>query len=107
MIEKLAQLERTHSELTQRLADPALLADHKAYADTNRALSEIGHVVSLYREYSAARRQLVENQELLAGLGRDDELFALAHEEREELQRRIERLEEELRRELTPKDPND
>ena len=47
MIEKLAQLERTHSELTQRLADPALLADHKAYADTNRALSEIGHVVSL------------------------------------------------------------
>jgi len=47
MIEKLAQLERTHSELSQRLADPALLADHKAYADTNRALSEIRHVVSL------------------------------------------------------------
>jgi peptide chain release factor 1 len=107
MIEKLAQLEKTHSELTQRLADPALLADHKAYADTNRALSEIRHVVSLYRDYSAALRQLAENQELLAGLGRDDELFALAHEERDELQRRIQHLEEELRRELTPKDPND
>ncbi len=107
MIEKLAQIEKTHAELTQRLADPALLADHKAYADTNRALSEISHLVALYREHSAARRQLAENQELLGGLGKDDELFALAHEEREQLQLRIQRLEEELRLELTPKDPND
>jgi peptide chain release factor 1 len=107
MIEKLAQLERTHAELTQRLADPALLADHKAYADTNRALSEIDHVVALYREHTAARRRLAENQELLAGLGREDELYALAQEERGELERRLQELEEELRRELTPRDPND
>jgi peptide chain release factor 1 len=107
MIEKLAQLEKTHAELTQRLADPALLADHKAYADTNRAISEIGHVVALYREHTAALRRFAENQELLAGLGKDDELFALAQEEREQLQQRIQQLEEELRRELTPRDPND
>ena len=107
MIEKLAQLERTHEELTQRLADPALLADRKAYADTNRALSEIGHVVAVYRDYAAARRQLAETQELLAGLAKDDELLALAQEERERLQQRLGELEEELRRELTPRDPND
>jgi peptide chain release factor 1 len=107
VIEKLAQLEKTHAELTQRLADPALLADHKAYADANRAISEISHVVALYRDYAAALRRLAENQELLAGLGKDDELFALAHEEREQLQQRIRQLEEDLRRELTPRDPND
>jgi peptide chain release factor 1 len=107
MIEKLAQLEKTHAELTQRLADPALLADRKAYADTNRALSEIHHVVALYRDYTDAGRLLAENEELLAGLARDDELFALAHEEREKLHGRIAELEELLRRELTPKDPND
>jgi peptide chain release factor 1 len=107
MIEKLAQLEKTHSELTQRLADPALLADHKAYADTNRALSEIRHVVDLYREYSAAGRQLADNEELVSGLDKDDDLFALAQEERTQLQQRIARLEQDLRRELTPKDPND
>lgn len=107
MIEKLAQLEKTHAELTQRLADPALLADHKAYADTNRALAEIHHVVALYRDYTAARRHLAENEELLATLAKDDELFALAHEERDKLLGRIADLEELLRRELTPKDPND
>jgi peptide chain release factor 1 len=107
MIEKLSQLEKTHAELTQRLADPALLADHKAYAETNRALAEIHHVVGLFRDYSAVERQLVENQELLAGLGKDDELYLLAVEERDQLQERRGRLEEDLRRELTPKDPND
>jgi peptide chain release factor 1 len=107
MIEKLSQLEKTHDELTQRLADPALLADHKAYADTNRALSEIRHVVDLYREYATVQRQLDENQELLAGLGKDDELFAMAQDERDQLQRDTAALEERLRIELTPKDPND
>jgi peptide chain release factor 1 len=107
MIEKLSQLEKTHTELTQRLADPALLADHKAYAETNRALAEIRHVVGLFRDYSAVERQLAENQELLAGLAKDDELYLLALEERDQLQDRRGHLEEELRRELTPKDPND
>ena len=41
MIEKLAQLEKTHEELTQRLADPAVLTDRKVYAETNKALAEI------------------------------------------------------------------
>ncbi|HLW79144.1 MAG TPA: PCRF domain-containing protein, partial [Terriglobia bacterium] len=81
MIEKLAQLERTHEELTQRLADPHVLADPKAYVDTNRALSEISHVVELYRRLTAAQRESKENEELLAGLHRDDELYALAEEE--------------------------
>src|SRR6202042_1731242 len=100
MIEKLAQLEKTHSELTQRLADPALLADHKAYADTNRALSEIRHVVELYREYTETTRQLAENEELVATLAKDDELFSMAQEERDKLGLRITELEELLRREL-------
>ncbi|HVT57830.1 MAG TPA: peptide chain release factor 1 [Thermoanaerobaculia bacterium] len=107
MIEKLAQLEKTHEELTQKLADPAILGDHKLYAETNRALSEIGHVVELYRAYRAARHQLAANQELLQTLAKDDELFALAQDERAELERRMATIEQQLRDELTPKDPND
>ncbi|HVR95900.1 MAG TPA: peptide chain release factor 1 [Thermoanaerobaculia bacterium] len=107
MIEQLAQLEKTHEELTQKLADPAVLSDRKAYAEANKTLSEIGHVVDLYREYRRARQQLDETEEMLATLAKDDDLFAMAHEERGELQERLAKLEEDLRRELTPKDPND
>src|SRR5919205_450669 len=107
MIEKLAQLERTHEELTQRLTDPAVFADPKISRELNKTLSEIDPTVRLYREYVKAVRQREENEELLATLPKEDELYALALDERPPLAARVAELEERLRRELTPKDPND
>jgi peptide chain release factor 1 len=107
MIEKLAQLEKTHEELTQRLADPAVLNDRKAYTETNKALSEIGSVVELYRDYKRLRQQSAETDEMLSGLAKDDEMWEMAREEQNELAARIAGLEDKLRVELSPKDPND
>ncbi len=107
MIEKLAQLEKTHEELTQRLTDPAVFADPKACRELNKTLSEIDPTVRLYREYVRMRRQKQENEELLATLPKEDELYTMAQDERQQLAARLEELEERLRRELTPKDPND
>jgi peptide chain release factor 1 len=107
MIEKLAELERTHQELTQRLTDPAVFSDPKVYREVNKTLSEIDPAVKLYREYVKATREREENEELLAGLAKDDDLFEMVHEERQQLASRLAELEEQLRRELTPKDPND
>jgi len=107
MIEKLAQLERTHEELTARLADPAILADPKTYTQTTRTLAEISRAVELYRDFRKVQQQLGETEEMLRSLGKDDELYEMAREERGLLALREEELGERLRRELTPKDPND
>src|SRR5947208_794430 len=107
MIEKLAQLEKTHQELTQRLMEPAIFSDPKVYREVNKTLSEIDPAVKLYREYVKTEQQRRENEEMLAGLAKDDELYALAQDEKEQLVARVAELEELLRRELTPKDPND
>jgi len=107
MLEKLSQLEATHSDLTHRLADPEVLADHKVYTETSKALAEIDRVVSLYRRYKSVTRQREETTEMLAGLKREDELYDLAEDELEQLAGEAENLEQELRRELIPKDPND
>jgi peptide chain release factor 1 len=107
MLDKLSQLEKTHEELTQRLADPAVFADPKAYRDLNKTLAEIDPAVRLYREYVKVRRERTANEELLASLPKDDELYALAQDEKQQLAARQEELEERLRRELTPQDPND
>src|SRR4051794_30033964 len=107
MIEKLAELEKTHQELTARLADPATFGDPKVYREVNKTLSEIDPAVRLYREYVKVSRQREENEELLASLPKDDDLYEMAQDEKEELVRRVAELEERLRRELTPKDPND
>jgi peptide chain release factor 1 len=107
MLEKLAQIEKTHEELTQRLSDPAVLTDRKVYAETNKALSEISPLVGLYREYTRAQRQRAETAEMLDGMAKDDDLFEMAREEREQLDARLADIEERLRLELIPKDPND
>jgi peptide chain release factor 1 len=107
MIEKLAQLEKTHQELTQRLMEPAIFSDPKVYREVNKTLSEIDPAVKLYREYVKTEQQRRENEEMLAGLAKDDELYALAQDEKEQLTARVAELEGQLRRELTPKDPND
>src|SRR3954471_16070718 len=107
MLEKLSQLEKTHEELTQRLSDPAVLTDRKVYAETNKALAEINPIVQLYREYSRIHKQRAENEEMFSGLPKDDELYEMAREERDELSVQLAGLEERLRVELMPKDPND
>jgi peptide chain release factor 1 len=107
VFDRLAQLERSHEELTARLADPATLADPKLYRDTNRALSELEDVVRLYREYREVVHRRDQAAELLADLGKEDELWQLAQEERAELDQRATALEAALQRELVPKDPND
>ncbi|HMB53051.1 MAG TPA: peptide chain release factor 1 [Thermoanaerobaculia bacterium] len=107
MLEKLSKLEETHHDLTHRLADPEVLADHKVYTETSKALAEIDHVVSLYQRYKSVERQRTETREMLDGLNRDDELYTLAADELAELDGEAEELEGKLRQELIPKDPND
>ncbi len=107
MLEKLAELERTHEELTQKLADPAVLSDLKLYPETTKALSEIDHVVQLFREHKRLEAERADTDEMLAGLAKDDELYEIARDEREALGARMATLDEKIRIELIPKDPND
>jgi peptide chain release factor 1 len=107
MFERLAEIEKKHDELAERLADPKLHSDPKAIAETSKKLSELAPVVGLFREYRQTQSQLRDTEELLAGISRDDELYSMALEEKRQLGERLSGIEEELRRELTPKDPDD
>jgi peptide chain release factor 1 len=107
MFEKLAEIEKTHSELTARLADPALHTQPAELRQVSKALADLDPVVKLYRELQRVDRQLAENREMLAGLGRGDELWELAEEERDALAARRAELAAALRVEIAPKDPND
>jgi peptide chain release factor 1 len=107
MFEELAALEKSHDELTAALADPETLADVEAIKRTSKKLAEIDRTVRLYRDYRATTRQRDETAEMLETLPEDDELAAMAREELETLESRVEAIEEALKVELVPKDPND
>jgi len=107
MFDKLEEIEKRYEEIQQRLADPTLVSDLKAYRETLRANAEIGSLVARFRELKSVRRQLGETRELLATITGDDDMRALAVAEAAELELREPALEEEIRVLLQPKDPND
>ena len=107
MFEQLEELVKTHEELTASLADPAVLGDQELYKNTAKKLSEIGRTVELYREHRKLGKQREETAEMIAGMEADDELAAMAQEELEALEARAAEVEEALKVELMPKDPND
>jgi peptide chain release factor 1 len=107
MYEKLQDIEKRHDELQQRLADPSVATDPKAFRDTMKAVTEIGDIVAKYREWKDVKRRLADTRELMAGLKSGDELRQLADVELAELEAREPQLESEMQVLLQPKDPND
>ena len=107
MLDKLEQIEHTFDELTAKLADPDVLKSPAQVRDTSRALAELNPVVELFHRYKRTREELDQTAELLSELDRDDDLFSMATEERQSLQAALDALEEKVKQELAPKDPDE
>ncbi len=88
------------------LADPAVAADIPRLRALSREREELEPIVETFRRYRAVSRQLEETRQLLEG-AEDEELATLAREEAERLAAEQERLAQQLRRLLLPRDPND
>jgi peptide chain release factor 1 len=103
--EKLTSLEQKYDTLMHQVSDPAVQADATAYRTHSKALADIQDTVENFRAWKRIDAQIQENRELAAG--DDAEMAALATEELPALEARATALEEELRIQLVPKDPND
>ena len=105
MFEQLHGIEKRYDRLMTLIADPAVQADQAEYRKHARTLAELQPIIEKYREYQAVLREAAEAKELAAG--DDAELRDLARQELEALDARRERLLDELRLLLVPRDPND
>ena len=106
MQERLEAIEQRYDELDSLMADPEVAADYTHIQTLAKEQATIRTVVELSREYRSAQTQLDDARVLLREES-DADMLALAREEEAELQADIERIEEDLRIELIPKDPND
>src|SRR5438034_6718926 len=106
LIEKLRNVEARYEELNQLLAEPEVVSDSKRYPKTAKAHSEIGEIVSKFREYKDLERAISETASMVRE-ETDVELKAMAEEELASLEQRLAQCETELKLLLLPKDPND
>lgn len=99
---KLASLAIRYDELSSLMAQPDVLADLELLQRYGKEFSELEGVVHKYQELTSTNAQLAETQELYES--ETGEMRDLAFEEIEQLQARKERLLEEVKVALLPKD---
>ncbi|HEY2382921.1 MAG TPA: peptide chain release factor 1 [Terriglobia bacterium] len=106
LIDKLRAVEARYDALTQELANPEVVSDSKRYQKTAKTHSDLGQLVSKYREYKDLDRGINDTR-VMVREETDPELKAMAEEELAGLEARMASCETEMKLLLLPKDPND
>lgn len=103
MFQKLEKVEKRYEELTQKIADPNIIANQNQWREYVKEHAEIEPVVIKYREYKKVKQDFEEAKEMME----DKELKELAELEMLEAKEQLPKIEEELKILLIPKDPDD
>jgi peptide chain release factor 1 len=106
MYEKLEEVERRYETLSHLLGQPEVISKQEEFQKVAKEYAELGKVVDLYRRIKRLDEEIKESQHLLVN-EEDEEMKRLAKEELSRLTETKEKMEEDLRMALLPKDPND
>ncbi|HVP39445.1 MAG TPA: peptide chain release factor 1 [Candidatus Saccharimonadales bacterium] len=105
MRKALTQAVDRHRVLSDRLLDPAVLADHRETQKAAKERAELEEVVGCSAELARLERAIADDEAVLRG--NDGELADLARTELPGLRTDLEKLEGRIRELLLPKDPYD
>lgn len=107
MFDKLDFINDKYEELSGKVSDPDVMANRELWQKHAKEMGEMEPIVKKYREYKKVKGEIEGAREMLGEGGLDEELKEMAKLELSELEAKIEPLEDELRKLLLPKDPND
>lgn len=102
MWNRLTEVEKRYEEITQRLYDPAVVADVEEYRKLTKESKELEPLVERYREYRRSQAHYEEARRLLESGGLDRELRELAELELAENREKMEAAAEEMKILLLP-----
>lgn len=105
MFDKLDFITEKYSELSEKVADPDVISNQPVWQKHMKEMGELEPIVKKYTEYKKAKQDLAGTKEILED--GDEEMRELAKMEIGELEGKIEVYQEELKKLLLPKDPND
>jgi peptide chain release factor 1 len=106
MFKQLDEVEAKYEEISLQLQDPSVTSDQDRYRKLMKDYSDLGEVVSVYRQYRKNSDEIESSKEILKNES-DEELRSLAKEELSVLEPAKAELEKQLQFLLLPKDPND
>jgi len=106
MWDHLDEIDKRYQELNREMAKPEVNSDPRKLAELAQETSRIGDVVARYREYKETAKSLDETRAMLSG-ETDEEMADMVRQEVTNLEEKLERLQQELKLALLPKDAND
>ena len=106
MFDKLDFITEKYQELSEKVADPAIIADQATWQKYMKEMAEIEPIVKAYEKYKKMKADLEDAWEIV-NMEDDEEMREMAKEEAHELENGIAALEDEMKILLLPKDPND
>lgn len=106
ILEKLQALEERYLYLEGQLSDPLVIKDQQQWQKYTREHAELSETVEIFRQLKTVEADLQEAREMLHDQP-DEEMETYLRDELSRLSDLKEKLEDQLRLLLLPKDPND
>lgn len=106
MLEQLQSLEDRYEKLNELLSDPEIGNNPDKLREYSKEQSGLTDAVTAYRRYKEVTSELTDAKEMLE-LESDEDMVEMVKLEIEELSDEKEKLEDEIKILLIPKDPND
>lgn len=106
LLEKLEGVKARFDEVEKLITDPEVISDMKRNVKLNKEYKELEPIIKAYRDYRNVISNIQSAREILAE-EKDEELREMARNELDELNSKVEEMEEEIRLLLLPADPED
>ncbi len=106
MLEQLESIKERFDEVSQQIVQPEAMTDQKRFMKISKEYKDLEKIVVQYQEYKNILSNISGAKDLL-NTEKDEDLREMAKEELNELEPKLEAIEEVIKDMLIPKDPND
>ncbi|MFL2639488.1 MAG: peptide chain release factor 1 [Flavobacteriaceae bacterium] len=106
MIDKLNIVEQRYNEVSDLIIQPDIIKERKRYVELNKEYKDLGLIVEKKKVFEELSLN-IEEAENICKTEDDGEMIEMATEQLSESKQKIEKLKEEIRLLLIPKDPED
>ena len=106
LTDRIDIVKKRYDEIYQMISNPEIIADQKKYIELNKELKEISVLVNKGKLYKEAINKKDEAEDYIKS-SNDTDMIEMAKEQLEISKKSIEKLEDEIKILLIPKDPDD
>ncbi len=106
LTDRIDIVKKRYDEIYQMISNPEIIADQKKYIELNKELKELSVLVNKGKLYKEAINQKDEAEDYIK-TSNDTDMIEMAKEQLEISKKSIEKLEDEIKILLIPKDPDD